>query len=105
MCGDGGWWAGPRQVAGVHVEIALQWTSDSFTDSMVGFVNSIKTVDGGTHMEARPTPPFWPPSNARSRAPPLLPASKPALLPCQHSLRQPEYTLHAEWRVELTHCA
>eukprot|EP00208_Stichococcus_sp_RCC1054_P002844 CAMPEP_0206138648 /NCGR_PEP_ID=MMETSP1473-20131121/3463_1 /ASSEMBLY_ACC=CAM_ASM_001109 /TAXON_ID=1461547 /ORGANISM="Stichococcus sp, Strain RCC1054" /LENGTH=763 /DNA_ID=CAMNT_0053532137 /DNA_START=195 /DNA_END=2486 /DNA_ORIENTATION=+ len=40
-----------RTISGVHVELALQWTSDSFSDSMVGFVNSIKTVDGGTHME------------------------------------------------------
>lgn len=40
-----------QTVNGVQVEIALQWTSDSFSDSMVGFVNSIKTIDGGTHME------------------------------------------------------
>ena len=39
------------QVDGVQVEVALQWTSDSFSETMVGFVNSIKTVDGGTHME------------------------------------------------------
>jgi DNA gyrase subunit B len=36
---------------GVHVEVALQWCSDSFSDTLVGFVNSIKTVDGGTHID------------------------------------------------------
>lgn len=39
------------QVEGVQVDIALQWTSDAFSDTLVGFVNSIKTVDGGTHMD------------------------------------------------------
>lgn len=33
------------------MDIALQWTSDAFSDTLVSFVNSIKTVDGGTHME------------------------------------------------------
>ncbi|KAL3149886.1 hypothetical protein ABBQ38_013251 [Trebouxia sp. C0009 RCD-2024] len=40
-----------REVDGVKVEVALQWCSDSFSDTMLGFVNSIKTVDGGTHMD------------------------------------------------------
>jgi DNA gyrase subunit B len=35
----------------VVVEVGLQWTADSFTDTCVGFVNSVKTVDGGTHMD------------------------------------------------------
>ena len=39
------------QVDGVKVEVALQWCSDAFSDTMLGFVNSIKTVDGGTHMD------------------------------------------------------
>lgn len=39
------------QVDGVKVEVALQWCSDAFSDIMLGFVNSIKTVDGGTHMD------------------------------------------------------
>lgn len=42
---------GGFQVDGVKVEVALQWCSDSFSDTMLGFVNSIKTVDGGTHMD------------------------------------------------------
>ena len=39
------------QVEGVQVEVALQWCSDAFSDSLLGFVNSIKTIDGGTHMD------------------------------------------------------
>lgn len=33
------------------MEVALQWCSDAFSDTIVGFVNSIKTIDGGTHMD------------------------------------------------------
>ena len=33
------------------VEVALQWCTDTFSDLMVGFVNSVKTIDGGTHIE------------------------------------------------------
>ena len=39
------------QVDGVGVEVALQWCSDTFSDLVVGFVNSVKTIDGGTHIE------------------------------------------------------
>ena len=39
------------QVDGVQVEMALQWCSDIYSDSLLGFVNSIKTIDGGTHMD------------------------------------------------------
>eukprot|EP00798_Chlamydomonas_sp_ICE-L_P011062 gene11062-18669_t len=35
----------------VEVEISLQWCSDAFSDTLIGFANSIRTVDGGTHME------------------------------------------------------
>jgi DNA gyrase subunit B len=40
-----------REIDGVTVEIALQWCSDAFSDTLVGFVNSVKTIDGGTHMD------------------------------------------------------
>ncbi|DBA95548.1 TPA: hypothetical protein ACH3X3_013403 [Trebouxia sp. C0006] len=40
-----------REVDGVKVEVALQWCSDAFSDTLLGFVNSIKTIDGGTHMD------------------------------------------------------
>ncbi|KFM25838.1 DNA gyrase subunit B, mitochondrial [Auxenochlorella protothecoides] len=40
-----------KKVDGVTVNIALQWCSDSFSDNILGFVNSVKTVDGGTHID------------------------------------------------------
>jgi hypothetical protein len=36
---------------GVSVEVALQWCADAFSDNVVGFANSIRTVDGGTHLD------------------------------------------------------
>jgi DNA gyrase subunit B len=33
----------------LEVDIALQWTS-SYKENIIGFVNNIKTVDGGTHI-------------------------------------------------------
>jgi len=33
------------------VGAALQWSADAFSDVTVGFANSIKTVDGGSHMD------------------------------------------------------
>ena len=39
------------QVDGSSMQVALQWCSDSFSDHLVGFVNNVKTVDGGTHMD------------------------------------------------------
>ena len=36
---------------GVQVEAALQWCSDAYSDSVLGFANNIRTVDGGTHLE------------------------------------------------------
>ena len=35
----------------VQVHVSLQWCSDVFSDTLIGFVNSIKTIDGGTHMD------------------------------------------------------
>jgi DNA gyrase subunit B len=35
----------------VQVDVAMQWCSDAFSDTLIGFVNSIKTIDGGTHMD------------------------------------------------------
>lgn len=34
-----------------QVEVALQWCSDSFSDTLVGFANSIRTIDGGSHID------------------------------------------------------
>ena len=40
-----------KTVDNVTVEVSLQWCSDAFSDTLIGFVNSIKTIDGGTHMD------------------------------------------------------
>ncbi|MGF1487053.1 MAG: DNA topoisomerase (ATP-hydrolyzing) subunit B [Prochloraceae cyanobacterium] len=39
----------------VQVEVALQWCVDSFSDTLLGFANNIRTVDGGTHLEGLKT--------------------------------------------------
>ncbi|WP_448562135.1 DNA topoisomerase (ATP-hydrolyzing) subunit B [Trichothermofontia sp.] len=36
---------------GVHIEVALQWCADAYTDNLLGFANNIRTIDGGTHLE------------------------------------------------------
>ncbi|NJL98168.1 MAG: DNA topoisomerase (ATP-hydrolyzing) subunit B [Synechococcaceae cyanobacterium SM2_3_2] len=40
---------------GVQVEVALQWCSDAYTDSLIGFANNIRTNEGGTHLEGLKT--------------------------------------------------
>ncbi|MBD2042243.1 DNA topoisomerase (ATP-hydrolyzing) subunit B [Microcoleus sp. FACHB-672] len=35
----------------VHVEVALQWCVDAYSDNLLGFANNIRTIDGGTHLE------------------------------------------------------
>ena len=40
---------------GVQVEAALQWCIDAYSDSILGFANNIRTVDGGTHIEGLKT--------------------------------------------------
>ncbi|MGF1515788.1 MAG: DNA topoisomerase (ATP-hydrolyzing) subunit B [Elainellaceae cyanobacterium] len=40
---------------GVQVEAALQWCVDAYTDTLLGFANNIRTVDGGTHLEGLKT--------------------------------------------------
>eukprot|EP00877_Chromochloris_zofingiensis_P005104 jgi/Chrzof1/14595/Cz09g08230.t1 len=40
---------------GVEVGVALQWCADAFSDTMMGFANSIKTIDGGSHMDGLKT--------------------------------------------------
>jgi DNA gyrase subunit B len=43
------------QKDGVQVEAALQWCVDAYSDSILGFANNIRTVDGGTHIEGLKT--------------------------------------------------
>jgi DNA gyrase subunit B len=40
-----------KLVEGIHVEIALQWSADLFSDTVVSYVNNVKTTDGGTHVD------------------------------------------------------
>ncbi|MFM7648358.1 MAG: DNA topoisomerase (ATP-hydrolyzing) subunit B [Cyanobium sp.] len=40
---------------GVQVEAALQWCVDAYSDSILGFANNIRTVDGGSHIEGLKT--------------------------------------------------
>lgn len=36
---------------GITVDVALQWCSDSYSDTVLGYANSIRTIDGGTHID------------------------------------------------------
>ncbi|KAK1293559.1 hypothetical protein QJS10_CPB17g01668 [Acorus calamus] len=40
-----------KETDGVTVDVALQWCSDAYADTMLGYANSIRTIDGGTHIE------------------------------------------------------
>ncbi|OMO51956.1 DNA topoisomerase, type IIA, subunit B [Corchorus olitorius] len=40
-----------RQTDGMTIDVALQWCSDAYSDTMLGYANSIRTIDGGTHIE------------------------------------------------------
>ncbi len=35
----------------VQIEVALQWCVDAYSESLIGFANNIRTIDGGTHLE------------------------------------------------------
>lgn len=36
---------------GISIDVALQWCSDAYSDTLLGYANSIRTVDGGTHID------------------------------------------------------
>ncbi|XP_030453129.1 DNA gyrase subunit B, chloroplastic/mitochondrial-like [Syzygium oleosum] len=40
-----------KEIDGVTVDVAFQWCSDAYSDTMLGYANSIRTVDGGTHID------------------------------------------------------
>ncbi|GER25778.1 DNA gyrase subunit B, partial [Striga asiatica] len=43
---------GFRQEAdGISIDVALQWCADAYSDTLLGYANSIRTVDGGTHID------------------------------------------------------
>nr|CAA8286795.1 Unknown [Brassica rapa]CAA8287762.1 Unknown [Brassica rapa]CAA8392379.1 Unknown [Brassica rapa]CAA8404042.1 Unknown [Brassica rapa] len=40
-----------KEINGASINVALQWCSDAYSDTMRGYANSIRTIDGGTHIE------------------------------------------------------
>lgn len=40
-----------KETNGASIDVALQWCSDAYSDTMLGYANSIRTIDGGTHIE------------------------------------------------------
>ena len=40
-----------QEKKGVLVEAALQWSKDMYSESLTGFANGIRTIDGGTHID------------------------------------------------------
>lgn len=40
-----------KEIDGITVDIALQWCEDAYSDTILGYANSIRTVDGGTHID------------------------------------------------------
>ncbi|KAF9595025.1 hypothetical protein IFM89_036043 [Coptis chinensis] len=40
-----------KEVEGITIDLALQWCSDAYSDTVLGYANSIRTVDGGTHID------------------------------------------------------
>jgi len=39
------------ELEGVRVEGSLCWMADSYSDTLLGYANSIRTTDGGTHLD------------------------------------------------------
>ncbi|XP_050121756.1 DNA gyrase subunit B, chloroplastic/mitochondrial-like [Malus sylvestris] len=44
-----------KEVDGITIDVALQWCSDAYSETMLGYANSIRTVDGGTHIDGTKT--------------------------------------------------
>ncbi|XP_051138643.1 DNA gyrase subunit B, chloroplastic/mitochondrial-like [Andrographis paniculata] len=40
-----------KEAGGISIDLALQWCSDAYSDTMLGYANSIRTIDGGTHID------------------------------------------------------
>ncbi|KAL0359624.1 UNVERIFIED_CONTAM: DNA gyrase subunit B, chloroplastic/mitochondrial [Sesamum angustifolium] len=40
-----------KETEGISIDLALQWCSDAYSDTLLGYANSIRTVDGGTHID------------------------------------------------------
>ncbi|CAI5519665.1 unnamed protein product [Closterium sp. Naga37s-1] len=62
---------------GVGVAVAWQWSVDAYSDSVVGYANSIRTSDGGTHIDGAKAA-FTRTLNAAARKQRLLKSPLPA---------------------------
>ncbi|CAN4096936.1 unnamed protein product [Withania somnifera] len=40
-----------KEADGITIDVALQWCLDAYSDTMLGYANSIRTIDGGTHID------------------------------------------------------
>lgn len=40
-----------KEADGITIDVALQWCSDAYSDTLLGYANSIRTIDGGTHID------------------------------------------------------
>ncbi|GER52544.1 DNA gyrase subunit B [Striga asiatica] len=40
-----------KEADGISIDVALQWCEDAYSDTLLGYANSIRTVDGGTHID------------------------------------------------------
>ncbi|XP_021623341.1 DNA gyrase subunit B, chloroplastic/mitochondrial isoform X2 [Manihot esculenta] len=40
-----------KEIDGIAIDMALQWCSDAYSDMILGYANSIRTIDGGTHID------------------------------------------------------
>ncbi|EEF40205.1 DNA gyrase subunit B, chloroplastic/mitochondrial [Ricinus communis] len=40
-----------KEIDGITIDMALQWCSDAYSDTILGYANSIRTIDGGTHID------------------------------------------------------
>lgn len=40
-----------KEAGGITIDVALQWCLDAYSDTMLGYANSIRTIDGGTHID------------------------------------------------------
>ncbi|CAN1748880.1 DNA gyrase subunit B, chloroplastic/mitochondrial [Linum perenne] len=40
-----------KELKGITIDMAFQWCSDAYSDTILGYANSIRTIDGGTHID------------------------------------------------------
>ncbi|THG21101.1 hypothetical protein TEA_020175 [Camellia sinensis var. sinensis] len=40
-----------KEADGIRIDVAFQWCSDAYSHTMLGYTNSIRTIDGGTRID------------------------------------------------------